>query len=97
MAVPGNLTLKRMVFVVLAAAPVGGFAWGVLNPPSGWDNIAGRLIHGVLAVPVTVFTMFARPDKVPSWTYIAIAFLLLCLVAVRWPRSTEPGSADDRG
>ena len=88
MAIAGNLSFKRMLFVVLASPAVGGFAWGALNPPSGWDNLAGRLIHGVLAVPMTFFTMFARPDKVPSWACIAIAFLLLCLVAIRWPRGT---------
>jgi hypothetical protein len=87
MALTGNLSPRRMLFVVLASPAVGGFAWGILHPPNGWENFTGRLLNGVLAVPMTFLTMLARPDKVPSWAYIAAAFLVLCLVAIRWPRA----------
>ena len=96
MSLPGNLGATR-VFLALAGAPMlGGFAWGVLNPPAGFENFAGRLIHGALAAPMSLFMIFVRPDRVPSWPLIAVALLLLLWVGMRWPvaeRETTTGPA----
>lgn len=92
MAMPRNLDIKRMILVVLGSPLLGGFFWGVFNPPGGWDNVGGRIVHGLLAAPMSLFVMFVRPDKVQSWPFIAAAFLLLLFVAIRWPRPI-PGAA----
>lgn len=92
MALPGNLSLKRILIVVVGSPLLGGFVWGALNPPSGWDNLAGRFIYGVLAAPMSFFVMFARPDKLQSWAFIAVAFVFLLLLAIRMPRS-QPSAA----
>lgn len=91
MAMAGNLSLKRILIVVVASPLLGGFVWGVLNPPSGWDNLGGRFIHGALAAPMSFFVMFARPDKLQSWLFVALAFVILLFLAIRLPRS--PASA----
>jgi hypothetical protein len=83
----GNFGLKRLLIVVVGSPLLGGFAWGVMNPPAGWDNVAGRLIHGALAAPMSLFVLFSRPDKLQSWLYIAVAFVLLLVLAIRWPRT----------
>jgi hypothetical protein len=81
-----------MLLVALGSPLLGGFAWGVLNPPAGWENLGGRLIHGVLAAPVSLFVMFLRPDKLQSWLAIALATALLLFLAIRWPRSPTGGA-----
>ncbi|HWT17057.1 MAG TPA: hypothetical protein VN581_14870 [Patescibacteria group bacterium] len=92
MALLDNLSLKRILMVVVGSPLLGGFVWGALNPPSGWDNLAGRFLHGALAAPMSLFIMFARPDKLQSWLFIAFAFVLLLFLAIRLPRL--PPSAD---
>ena len=87
MSPSGNLSPMRFLVALLGAPFLGGFIWGVLNPSSGMDSFAGRLINGVLAAPMTVFTMLMRPDKVPSWLCVFAAFLLLLWLAIRVPRS----------
>ena len=90
MALPGNLSVKRILIVVVGSPLLGGFVWGAFNPPSGWDNLAGRLIHGVLAAPGTVLLLVARPDKLQwGWLFIGLAFVLLLTLALRWPRSAS--------
>ena len=90
MAFPGNLNPKRILVVVVGSPLLGGFAWGAMNPPSGWDNFGGRLIHGLLAAPGMFLLLFARPDKLQwAWLFIAPAFVLLLSLAIRWPRSTS--------
>ncbi len=87
MALPGNLSFKRILIVIVGSPLLGGFAWGTLNPPAGWDSLAGRLLNGALAAPMSFFVMFARPDKLQSWLFIALAFVVLLFLAIRWPRS----------
>jgi hypothetical protein len=91
MALPGNLSLKRIVIVLVGSPLLGGFVWGALNPPATWDHLVGRFIHGVLAAPMSLFVMFARPDKLQSWLFIAVAFVFLLFLAIRMPRS-RPGA-----
>jgi uncharacterized membrane protein YccC len=89
----GNLSIKRSLLAIVGSPLLGGFAWGVLNPSSGWETLVGRLIHGILAAPMSLFMVFTRPDKVPSWPLVAVALLILLLAAMRWPRS-HPAPAD---
>ena len=91
MTLPGNLSFKRILIVIVGSPLLGGFAWGTLHPPSGWDSVAGRVINGLLAAPMSLFVMFARPDKLQSWLFIALAFVMLLLLAIRWPRSATSG------
>lgn len=88
MANAGNLTVKRFAYAVAGSPLLGGFAWGVLNPSSGMEGLIARFVDGVLAAPMFVFVMFARPSRLPSWLFVAAAFLLLLFIAIRWSRST---------
>lgn len=89
MAVGGNLSVKRFIFALAASPLVGGFAWGVMNLPNGWSGLAARLINGVLAAPMFVFVLFARPSRVPSFLYILAAFLVLLWIALRLPKAPK--------
>ena len=85
MSLPGNLGGTR-IFLAFAGAPLlGGFAWGVLNPPAGFDSFLGRMIHGALAAPMSLFMIFIRPDRVPSWPLVGVALLFLLWVGMRLP------------
>lgn len=91
MAALENLSIKRLVFVFIGSPLLGSFVWAVFNPPAGWENVLFRFIHGVLVAPVSLFVMVMRPDKIQSWAYIGVTFLLLSWIAIRLPRSSVGG------
>ena len=42
-----------------------------------------------MLVPMALIMVVVRPDRVPSWTAVGVAFLVLLWVAIRFPRAQQ--------